>query len=64
MQRESVLLFFSMKACGFLTNPLFFFLKEKEAKRIKKRAVLSLCHFVREPKVLAPIARLQSMKNL
>jgi hypothetical protein len=31
------------KACGFQTNTLtlFFFLKEKEAKRIKKRAVLS-----------------------
>jgi hypothetical protein len=43
-----------LKAFGFRGYILFFFLKEKEAKRIKKRAVLSLCHFYCALKLLAP----------
>ena len=57
MQKElpRAVLFYLVKACGFrklFSN--FFSLREKVAKRGKKRAVLSLCHFCSILKLLSP----------
>jgi len=46
---------FSPKACGFrFPFALFFVQKKRAAKEVKKRAVLSLCQFIGELKLLAP----------
>jgi hypothetical protein len=47
--------FFYTKSFGFrFPFALFFVQKKSAAKEVKKRAVLSLCQFVGEPKLLAP----------
>jgi hypothetical protein len=43
IHRKVYFLFLGESAPRFQSRILFFFLKEKEAKRIKKRAVLSPC---------------------